>query len=128
MRGALPVPQSVSDSAVVRETPSVIEDHQLAFAQAFFRRGFLERVSKGISSKCLWRIYAYLFIFITDDHQLPNTSEPILPGTHGTSLLARAHESVHRRLLHDLPYKQGHGHSPKVSQAEKHSAESSRHA
>jgi hypothetical protein len=41
--------------------------------------------------------------------------------------LARAHESVHGRLLHDSPHKQqGHGHSPKVSQTQKNSAESSR--
>jgi hypothetical protein len=55
--------------------------------------------------------------FTTDDRQLPNTSEPILPGTHSTSLLAQAHESLHGRLLHDVPHQQGHGHPPKVSDA-----------
>jgi hypothetical protein len=37
----------------------------------------------------------------------------------------RAHESVHGRPLYDSPHKQGHGHSPKVSQTQKNIAESS---
>ncbi|KAN0129127.1 hypothetical protein V8E53_013123, partial [Lactarius tabidus] len=98
-RSAQPVPHSVSDSAVERETPP------------------RQRVSfdsdRGSSASPR-----------PNHRQIPSSSEPIISGTHGTSLLARAHESVHGRL-HDSPHKQqGHGHSPKVSQAQKNSAES----
>ena len=44
---------------------------------------------------------------------------------HGTPFLARAHERLNGRLHHDLPHEQ-HGHSPKVSQMQKNSAETSR--
>ena len=45
----------------------------------------------------------FFFSFITDHRQLPSSSEPIISGTHGTSLLARAHESLNGRPLHDSP-------------------------
>ncbi|KAN0127858.1 hypothetical protein V8E53_014305 [Lactarius tabidus] len=53
-----------------------------------------------------------------EHHHLPTTSELITPGIHG-------HKSIHGRRLHDSPHKHGHSHSPKVSQMQKNSAESS---
>ncbi|KAI9455783.1 hypothetical protein BJY52DRAFT_1278584 [Lactarius psammicola] len=103
LRAAPPIPHSVSDSAVERETSS---RQRVSFDS--------DRGSSTTSPR-------------QNHRQLPATSEPILPSAHGsafTSLVARAHESVHGRLLHDSPHKQGHGHSRKVSQSQKNSAES----
>ncbi|KAF8256363.1 hypothetical protein EI94DRAFT_1711735, partial [Lactarius quietus] len=103
MRAAMPMPHSVSDSAVERETPP----RQ--------RVSFDSDKASSTSPR-------------PNHRQLPSTSEPILSSTHGsafTSLLARAHESVHGRVLHDSSHKPGHGHSRKASQTQKTSAESS---
>ena len=63
VRGAIPIPQSVSDSAVEKETPQrqrvsfdSDRDHPLALAQVSIHLllGVLERVSKNIA---LRRIY-----------------------------------------------------------------------
>jgi hypothetical protein len=77
---------------------TVIGDHQLALAQvSILFPWVLERVSKGVAGiypaiqrraeplKQAIILHANYF-FTTDHRHLPTTSEPIIPGTHGTPL------------------------------------------
>jgi hypothetical protein len=105
-----------------------ISDRGVALAQVSFLPSWVSRTR--IQRYCI-QVFsgAYTLIYIF----LPQTiaSYPMPANRFSlarTELLFWRKHSVHWHLLHDLSVQEGHGHSLNVSQTQKHSAESSRHA
>jgi hypothetical protein len=143
--GAQPIPQSVSDSAVERETPrrqrvSLDGDRRSSTSprpsKHSFSMGSRTRIqgccrsytplSKDARCHSNRPYYFTLIIFLSQTIATYRVSVIRLFLAPAERLFQREHTKSYTRLLHSSPHKQGHSHSPKVSQTQKNSAESSR--